>query len=220
MFSITPNPLSSDIAPLDKQVIRTDEPLPLSYINYIVIGKKGSGKSTLILNLLKKKSSPYYKKFDNIYLISPTAGRDTKFEKLVDELKQEDKYYDELNDENISEIINRLQEFNDEFIEEQEENKTKEKPNNLLILDDCLANLPSSNAHSLINKIFTNARHYKLSIWCLVQKYNKLNPLIRTNSDLITIFSPSRYFNLNSKPHKASDNVISHSYSKSLPFLL
>lgn len=199
MFKTESNPLSSDIAPLDKQVVRTDDPLPLSYINYVVIGKKGSGKSTLILNLLKKKTSPYYQKFDNIYLISPTAGRDTKFDKLVNELKEEDKFYDDLNDETINEIILKLQEFNDGFIESQNEaneelieKKKKPKPiiqpNNLLILDDCLANLPSSNAHSLINKIFTNARHYKLSIWCLVQKYNKLNPLIRTNSDLITIF--------------------------------
>lgn len=189
------NPLSNELMPLDSQVKRSDDPLPDSYVNYIIIGKKGSGKSTLVLNLLKRKSSPYYKNFDNIILISPTACRDPKFESLVKELEPDNKYYDELNDEIIGEIINKLNDFNDGFIKAQEEKNEKRKkkkpiikPNNLLILDDCLHMLPKSNASSNINKIFTTSRHLKLSIWLLTQKYNKVNPLIRNNSDLITIF--------------------------------
>ena len=69
MFSTKVNPLSNDIMPLDNQVIKSDDPLPLGNFNYIFAGKKGSGKSTLLLSLLKRKTSPYYKQFDNIFLI-------------------------------------------------------------------------------------------------------------------------------------------------------
>lgn len=199
MLKVEKNPLSGDLMPLDSQVKRTDEPLPNSYVNWLVIGKKGSGKSTLILNLLKRKSSPYYKQFDNIFMISPTACRDPKFGDLVEEIQGEGKYYEELNDENIHEIVEKLYEYNDEHMKRLEELKAKQQrgkrklpvmypPNNLLILDDCLHMLPKSGANSEVNKIFTTSRHMKLSIWLLTQKMNKVNPLIRNNIDLITVF--------------------------------
>ena len=196
-FNTVQNPLSSDLMPFDHQVKESDDALPKNnYLIWLINGKKGSGKSTLILNMLKRKSSPYYKQFDNIYFISPTAGRgDHKFDGLVKELESEGKFYDELNDEVIDEITRQLNEFNDEYIQQQEEANEKrkkklpiEKPNNLIILDDCLHMLPKSNASSNINKLFTTNRHLKTSIWCLVQKYNKVNTLMRTNADLLTIF--------------------------------
>ena len=68
MFSVEKNKLSEDLMPFDKQVTRSDEPLPNTHLTYIISGMKGSGKSTLLLNLLKRKSSPYYRWFDNIIL--------------------------------------------------------------------------------------------------------------------------------------------------------
>jgi GTPase SAR1 family protein len=200
MLKTQRNPLSNDLMPLDGQVKRTDDPLPNSHVNWLIIGKKGSGKSTLILNLLKRKSSPYYKNYDNIFMISPTACRDSKFADLVDEIREEDKYYEELNDDIINEIVDKLYAYNDDYVKKQEEAieemKLKKRknipairqPSNLLILDDCLHMLPKSGANSSVNKIFTTSRHMKLSIWLLTQKMNKVNPLIRNNSDMITVF--------------------------------
>lgn len=218
MSSLTtqPNPLSKELAPLDNQVIREETPLPVSAgIIHLFVGKKGTGKSTLALNLLKRKSSPYYQAFDNIYLVSPTASRDPKFEGLIAEIEEDGKFYSDLNDEIIEEIVKRVEDFNEEYIAEQmkdsdeeeemedpvfgkvQKRKAKKKtkkpkiirqPNNLLILDDCLHLLPKSTQKSSINQIFTTSRHKKLSVWVMTQKYNKLNPLIRTNADLLTIF--------------------------------
>jgi len=223
MIKIVKNPFSESILPLDKQLTRTDEPLPKSYITYCFIGKKGSGKSTLLLNLIKNKESPYYQSFDNIFLVSPTANKDDKFKFLMDEIEGEGKYYNECNDQVIQDIIDKVEKFNEEYIEEQikesdseEEDpvfgtikksahKTKSKkkkivrqPSNLLILDDCLHELPKSTQKSKINEIFTTSRHKRLSIFVVSQKYNKLNPIIRSNCDLITIFPTDNKLEFNS----------------------
>jgi Cdc6-like AAA superfamily ATPase len=183
-FAVRENPLSCEIVPLDNQVTKSDDPLPLGNLNYIFCGKKGTGKSTLLLSLLKRKASPYYKSFDNIYLISPTASRDPKFDKLIEELKEDDKYYDTLNDSIIDDIVKRLNDFNEEYKKEH----PKKIPRNLLILDDCIHLLPTSTQHSSINQLFTNQRHMKLSIFICTQQLTKLNRLIRTNADLLSFF--------------------------------
>jgi Cdc6-like AAA superfamily ATPase len=193
MFHITENKLSQAITPLDNQLVKSDDPLPDSPgVIYLISGKKGTGKSTIILNLLKKKASPYYKTFDNIFLISPTAQRDSKFDKLCQELSEDDKCWDELSEEIIQNIIDRVQEFNDEWEAETDPKILKKrkgaKPNNLLILDDCIHMLPKSTTNSIVNRLFTTSRHLKLSIWVVTQKYNKINPLIRANADLISFF--------------------------------
>jgi Cdc6-like AAA superfamily ATPase len=183
-FSTRENPLSSEIAPMDSQVVKSDDPLPLGNVIYILCGKRGSGKSTLALNLLKRKTSPYYRQYDNIFLISPTAGRDEKFSKLIEELSIDGKFYDTLDDEIINEIVERLQKFNDQYKEEH----PKKEPRNLLILDDCIHLLPASNQKSNVNQIMSNGRHLKLSTWIMTQQLTKLNRLIRTNCDLLSYF--------------------------------
>ena len=207
MYQVIKNDLSNDLMPFDKQVKRTDEPLPNGYTIHIISGSKGTGKTTLVLNLLKRRSSPYYKQFDNIYLISPTAGRDPKMDSLIDELKMDDKFYTELNDENLNEIMRRLVEFNEDFLKKVEEKREKKKkidreqPRNLIILDDCIHMLPSGQSKTKFNELITQSRHYKTCLMILTQKYNKCNTLIRSNADLITWFP-----NTNKKDFEALQN--------------
>jgi len=186
MFKISSqkNPLSGEIAPLDNQVVKTDEPLPQAHIVYIICGKRGSGKSTLLLNLLKRKNSPYHRFYDNIMMCSPTAGRDPKFDKLTEELARENKFYDTLNDEVITDIVERLKAFNDAYAVEH----PKSQPHNLLILDDCIHLMPGSTQQSALNQLFSNGRHLKLTLFICTQKLNKLSTLCRSQADLITFF--------------------------------
>lgn len=183
-FSTRTNPLSNEIIPLDNQVCKTDDPLPVGNLNYIFCGKRGSGKSTLALNLLKRKSSPYYRAFDNIFLISPTANRDEKFSKLIDELQADNKFFNTLDEDIINDIVERLQKFNDAYKEEH----PKKSPRNLLILDDCIHLLPTSTQASSINQLYTNGRHLKLTTFTMTQQLTRLNRLIRTNCDLLSYF--------------------------------
>lgn len=184
MFQVKTNPLSCEIAPFDNQVNKSDDPLPIGNYVHIFSGRPGSGKSTLVLNLLKRKSSPYHRIFDKVFLCSPTAGRVEKFMPLIEELSEEGQFYDTLNDEIIQQIVDKIKSSNEEYKKEH----PKMIPRNLLIIDDCIHLLPSSTQHSSINQIFVGLRHMKLSVWICTQQFTKLNRLIRTNANLISFF--------------------------------
>ena len=59
-FFLKVNKMSQDLTKLDNQVVRSDDPLPKQDVVWIVNGGKGSGKSTMILQVLKSKNG--YKK--------------------------------------------------------------------------------------------------------------------------------------------------------------
>jgi len=156
---------------------------------YLIVGKKGSGKSTLLLNLLRSKKF-YRRHYNNIYFISPSAKRDDKFEKLCDELTQEDKCFDECDAETIKDIIQRIERDNDIFKEKQSKKKNKKKIHNLLILDDCISDLnKNAEIKNIVNKMVLNSRHLKLSIWVVSQKYKMISTAIRANADMLSFFN-------------------------------
>lgn len=167
------------IEPIDHQAFqKTDEALPkggTGYFIYTIIGQKGTGKSTILIGLLKDYFKKYY---DNIYFVSPSARRDDKFKTLIDELEPEGKFFDTLNDDVASEIMNNL-------IKNIDEDETR----NLTIFDDCINLLPSSSdKESPFNTFIISSRHYKTDIIITAQKYNRLNTTIRANTDIISIF--------------------------------
>lgn len=168
---------------LDNQVIRTDAPLPKTHHIWAVVGRKGSGKSSLMITALQTKQDKggYRKFFDNIFMVSPTAQHDKKFAKLAGELHDDGNYYDKLTNDVMLEIREKLQTFND-----QHEDETV---NNLLILDDCMSSLPPSTAKgATLNDMFILSRHMKLSIWITSQKFTGISRTIRTQCDLISFF--------------------------------
>jgi predicted AAA+ superfamily ATPase len=175
--------LSSLLKPLDSQVHRSKEALPKnSHFIYVINGQKGSGKSTLLLNLLGLDQF-YRKHFDNIFLVSPTANNDPKFSKLINELNDDNKYYSKCEEKTLLEIIERIESFNGGF------KKRKKQPRNLLILDDCLADIPKSTQKSSLHRLVTTSRHLKLSIIITSQKFKALNTLIRCNCDVVSFFT-------------------------------
>ena len=184
-FQVKKNKLTDEIKSLDNKIVhKEDEPFGLNNYCHIFldIGKRGSGKSSLALNLLKT----HYKKFyDKIFLFSPTGTRDPKFDKLIKELSKEDQFYDEVSGENIEDLINRIEENND-MIKEKE----KRKAHNLVIFDDCIHMLDKGNTkNSQFNRLITSNRHIGVSIWIMSQKYNTyLSPLVRSNADIIAFF--------------------------------
>lgn len=231
------NPLSDDIAPLDSQVVISEDPLPkVGSHSWLICGKPGTGKSTLLLGALTSKRSNWYarKSFDNVFLCSPSARRDPKFDDMVSELSSEGKYYDTFNENILNGILDEIDEFNDQYRADTEEwNRHKkngekpyytrelskdrngkiimkkifverELPRHLLVLDDVVNLLPKSTQTSKINDLYCNHRHKKLSIITVSQVYNKMNPIIRRGSNMMSIFHTD-----NKKEYEAIENDLS-----------
>lgn len=176
--------ISSKMKALDNQLTGEDGVFPhRTGILYLVIGRKGSGKSTVVLNLLKTKieDGGYKKFFDNIYMINPN-GRDPKYEKLINELEKTDNYFTDFNNDVLETIEERVRTFNDNY-------EGEGKPKNLLILDDVMAFLPKTNQKAKVfNGIITGMRHLHLSVFITAQKLKGLNTLIRSNADIVSVW--------------------------------
>ena len=178
------NSLSKALTTFDNQVDMKKTPLPLKPCNYALVGKKGSGKTTLMLNLLTKKQSPYYKFFDRIFLISPTARKDDKMKELVDDLEEMGQYFEELDNEVLQHILDVIDSFNEEW----KQKKKKGKPAHLLILDDCV-HMMKRKSSKLLEQVITQNRHFNLFNWILIQKWTGYMPtIIRSNLDNISFF--------------------------------
>jgi Cdc6-like AAA superfamily ATPase len=120
------NPLTEDLVPLDAQVKSTTQPLPSEgNHSWVICGKKGTGKSTLLIRAISSKKSPWYaaKAFDNVYLCSQSAHRDDKFSDLVEELESQGRFYPTFNESILDDIVTELRHFNDQYKDDMAEFK-------------------------------------------------------------------------------------------------
>jgi len=138
------------------------------------IGKGGSGKSSLMISLLK---SPEMFKgvYDYIYVFIPPTSRASVQNSFWEKNLPEDQIYDDLTIENLEEVY--------EKIESNSENGDK----SLIIFDDVQSKMKNNDIRKLLLHLNNNKRHLKLSMWLLLQNYTKLDKQIRMNiTDIIT----------------------------------
>lgn len=120
-------------------------PLPLPQKkNFFLglIGKPGSGKTSLLLNLITKRGKNLNKKFDKVFLFSPSLATDKggKFSQLP-----KDQVFDELSVEILEDVLGRIKESGDDV---------------LLILDDVINDITkSTELQRLLCRIVMNRRH-------------------------------------------------------------
>ena len=156
-------------------------PLPLPQkggFAMLIIGKPGSGKTTLILSLICKKGKAFNRKFDRVYLWSPSliTMKDDPFE-----LIPEDQKFDEATLENLSEVLSEIKDSGEKV---------------LFIFDDVIADLRGKGrgaVENLLQKIFFNRRHLagaggSLSIIATSQAYNKIDTKLRKTASQIICY--------------------------------
>lgn len=141
-----------------------------SFCAYIV-GKRNSGKSHLLLQLLISKDG-FKDKFDHVYLINPTYKYDEKYHVI-----KFTEVYDSFSNELVDELIVKFEE------KDPEENV-------LLILDDCVCedNFKKNQSDTPLNRLAVNGRHLGVSMIILSQKYNAISSYIRSQLDYILLF--------------------------------
>ena len=155
------------------------EPLPRKSFSMLIIGKPGMGKTNLLLNLITKQGKAFNKKFDRVFIFSPslsTIKGDDPFELIPDEQK-----FKEANLDNL-----------ENFLEQIEDSSEKV----LLILDDVIADVRGKGKAEIENKlqkIFFNRRHLcgaggSCSIIATSQTYNKVCPKLRKSCSHLICF--------------------------------
>jgi len=195
------HPLTKALMPFDDKICSKNSPLPEKPCNYAILAKKGQGKTTLLLNLLMKEESPWYKLFNLIFFISPTAKNDPKVQVLLDDIG-DDQYFDDLNPTVLEQIVDRI----DEHKERWKKKKKRGDPAYCIIYDDCI-HLLKSKQNKRINELCTQNRHRNITNIYVLQKWNSfLPPLIRCNLDLISIFGTDNKKELDSFVEEMSMN--------------
>jgi hypothetical protein len=168
------------------------EPFPSTSFFWMICGKAGSGKTSLLINSLKSKGENriYNKVFDKITLVMPKNSRASIKDSPLDDLPT-DQVFEEF-DENVLKKIKDIRENFDEL------DKKKKRPRHqLLILDDVTSSLKNNNIMKMLIELSTNRRHLKLSIILLVQFLRAVPRPVRFQVTHVTFFKPSN--NLDAK---------------------
>ena len=142
--------------------------LPIHSFFMCLYSSPRSGKSNLIVNILKNKAFHYQKRFDQVYYISPTLDCDKTCKSVMDDgdiIK-----IHEINDiDNIDGILTGI-------LEEQKELNKNEPHTALIILDDMLGKLHGAG---VITKICSKYRHYNTSFIVVSQAFKSISNVIR-----------------------------------------
>jgi hypothetical protein len=193
------------------------EPLPRKSFSMLVIGKPGQGKTNLLLNLITKQGKAFNKKFDRVYIFSPslaTIKGDDPFE-LIPETQK----FTEASFDNIENFLDQI-------------DNTGEKV--LLILDDVIADIRGkgrAEVENKLEKIFFNRRHLcgaggSCSIIATSQTYNKISPKLRKTASHFVLFEnrqkkeqKSIFEEIILIPEKEYNDVLKYIYDKKYNFM-
>tara|TARA_R110000744_G_scaffold11067_4_gene33900 strand:+ start:1796 stop:2542 length:747 start_codon:yes stop_codon:yes gene_type:complete len=154
-------------------------PLPLpQQLNFfmLIAGKPASGKTSLILNLICKKNKVYNKKFDRIYVFSPSliTLKDDPFGDLPEEQK-----FTELTSQNLEQVLLDIKDSGEKI---------------LFIMDDVVNDMKKNGVLTLLNKMLMNRRHLagaggSCSFIITTQIYNKVPITLRKTATQVILYS-------------------------------
>ena len=165
----------------DEDLYKANLPSTFNHF-WVITAKPRQGKSTYIYNLLTKqnKASPYFHKFDKIYIFSPSMK--TIDNDPFETLPEDQKFY-EMN-------LSNLEQVHDEIMDSGERV--------LIIADDVVNDIKKNKpVENLLCKMMMNRRHIcgqseeggsGLSMWLTTQIFNRLPRPLRASASHYTIF--------------------------------
>lgn len=144
-----------------------------SHETNLFIGKPKSGKTSLLYSFFKSPKL-FRKVFHNIFLFQPSHSRASMKDNLFDKIP-EDQKFDELNEASLEIVMTTI--------------KCEDKKyNNCIIFDDMTAYLKNHETLKLFKELIYNRRHYRTSIFFLVQTWYSVHSDIRKLFSNIFIF--------------------------------
>jgi hypothetical protein len=143
----------------------------------LLVGRAGSGKTSLLFSMFK--SPDIFKKvFHNIFLFQPFASASSVQNNIFDNIPEEQKF-DDLTEESLAGVMDIVR------------NEDK-KYNNCIIFDDQTAKLKDKDVEKLLKELIFNRRHYRTSVFFLVQSYISVPLQIRKLFSNLFIFKVSK----------------------------
>lgn len=199
-------PISDDI----------QDPLPKLAHFASLMGSAGSGKTSLMINMLTSKGM-YKNAFDHVHLCCPKNSIGS----LKDDIWEghpSDKIHDSLDYITLDTIAKKC------------EDRAKTKPHGettLLIIDDMTAFLKKHEIEDKMREMIYNRRHLRLSIWMLVQSYISIPLAVRKTLSHFFMFRPrnkkeaeSIWEELMFMPRKLGDELMKYVYRDPYDFML
>ena len=181
----------------------------------LLVGRPGYGKTSLILSLVCKAGKCFNKKFDKVFVWSPSlvTMSDDPFEMIP-----EDQKFEEASLENIQGVLDEIKD-------------TGEKV--LFIFDDVIADIRGKgkgDIENLLQKIFFNRRHLagaggSVSIMATSQTYNKIDPKLRKTASHLIQYKPQKkeieniFDDMINLPKKEFMDVLRYIYKKKHDFM-
>lgn len=141
----------------------------------LLIGKPGSGKTSLIGSFFNSKEL-LKQTYHNLILFQPSNSRSSMKDDIFETIPTK---YDELNYENLSEVMEQIQNEDPKY-------------NNCIILDDQGAYLKNKEVKKLLKNIIFNRRHLRTSIFFLTQTYLSVDKEIRKLFSNLFVFKVSK----------------------------
>lgn len=168
-----------------------------------LVAPKGSGKSTIIYNLISRPEF-YYKKFDQVWMFSPTFYLDDTYAKA--RLNEErvvvnvDRFaptmvgiIDKVNAQieaiktAIAQQAMSMGWSKDRQKDEIEAQKAEKLDRILIVIDDAVG-VKALERGSVISNSFSRHRHLHISFLYAVQIYKAMPPVVRVNLSAIILF--------------------------------
>jgi len=146
-----------------------------------VIGRPGSGKTSMTISLMTQSNPKIYKKTHHHMIILMPANSIGSLKKNPFSVLPSENIYHELTDKSIHEIYNKI----DGYSEKDE--KT------LLFIDDMTADLKRSKfIQETLKKLIYNRRHLKCNLIITAQSFTNIPLDIRKNIQNLILFKPSK----------------------------
>jgi hypothetical protein len=143
----------------------------------LLCGRAGSGKTSLLFSMFR--SPDIYKKvFHNVYLFQPFASASSVKNNVFDAIPDEQKF-DDMNEDTLGEVMDLVR------------NEDK-KYNNAIIIDDMTAKLKDKEIERYLKELIFNRRHYRCSVFFLVQSFISVPAQIRKLFSNFFIFKVSK----------------------------
>jgi regulator of replication initiation timing len=153
-----------------------------------VVGKMGQGKTSLITNLIKKVFKGCY---NNIYVFIPENSRASIENDIYGRHLPTDCLYNDLNEENLHEVYEKMQE------------SSANGEHSLLLIDDFQVSLKDPSVIAVLQKIVTEMRHLRSTIFLLQQNFQALAKKLRELISNVITFNVGK-----SQLNKMFDEII------------